>query len=179
MTTADPGEVLKEGGLDGDDVVRHGGIFVATYQIPEIGRNVVVKVSMPGGYEFEALGIVRWTRGGRRPSRWATTDSTRSRISAVAVARQHAQLRVAHLQVGEVAERSVELAIRFDVPVLVATDSCTRTLADEVVPTSSTLAGTARIRTTPPRSPGSPAPPAWRSPAAARSAARPGPAPSR
>ena len=27
-----------------------------------IGRSVVVKVSMPGGYEFEAVGVVRWTR---------------------------------------------------------------------------------------------------------------------
>lgn len=49
-------------GLSGNDVIDSGGIFIATYQIPEIGRNVVVKVSMPGGYEFEALGIVRWTR---------------------------------------------------------------------------------------------------------------------
>lgn len=49
-------------GLSGNDVIDSGGIFVATYQIPEIGRNVVVKVSMPGGYEFEAVGIVRWTR---------------------------------------------------------------------------------------------------------------------
>jgi hypothetical protein len=49
-------------GLSGNDVIESGGIFVATYQIPEIGRNVLVKVSMPGGYEFEALGVVRWTR---------------------------------------------------------------------------------------------------------------------
>lgn len=49
-------------GLSGNDVIDSGGIFVATYQIPEIGRHVVVKVSMPGGYEFEALGVVRWTR---------------------------------------------------------------------------------------------------------------------
>jgi len=49
-------------GLSGNDVIDSGGIFVATYQLPEIGRNVVVKVSMPGGYEFEALGVVRWTR---------------------------------------------------------------------------------------------------------------------
>lgn len=49
-------------GLSGNDVIDSGGIFIATYQIPEIGRNVLVKVSMPGGYEFEALGIVRWTR---------------------------------------------------------------------------------------------------------------------
>lgn len=49
-------------GLSGNDVIDSGGIFVATYQIPDIGTNVVVKVSMPGGYEFEALGVVRWTR---------------------------------------------------------------------------------------------------------------------
>jgi PilZ domain len=49
-------------GLSGNDVIDSGGIFVATYQIPPIGRSVVVKVSMPGGYEFEALGVVRWTR---------------------------------------------------------------------------------------------------------------------
>lgn len=49
-------------GLSGNDVIDSGGIFVATYQIPKIGAQVLVKVSMPGGYEFEALGIVRWTR---------------------------------------------------------------------------------------------------------------------
>lgn len=49
-------------GLSGNDVIDSGGIFIATYQIPEIGRNIVVKVSMPGGYEFEAVGVVRWTR---------------------------------------------------------------------------------------------------------------------
>ena len=49
-------------GLSGNDVIDSGGIFVATYQIPAIGRNIVIKVSMPGGYEFEAVGIVRWTR---------------------------------------------------------------------------------------------------------------------
>ncbi|HVY30414.1 MAG TPA: hypothetical protein VHB79_27840 [Polyangiaceae bacterium] len=49
-------------GLSGNDVIDSGGIFVATYQIPKIGAQVLVKVSMPGGYEFEALGVVRWTR---------------------------------------------------------------------------------------------------------------------
>jgi hypothetical protein len=49
-------------GLSGNDVIDSGGIFIATYQIPKIGQNVLVKVSMPGGYEFEALGVVRWTR---------------------------------------------------------------------------------------------------------------------
>ena len=49
-------------GLSGNDVIDSGGIFVATYQIPNIGTQLSLRVSMPGGYEFEALGIVRWTR---------------------------------------------------------------------------------------------------------------------
>jgi hypothetical protein len=49
-------------GLSGNDVIDSGGIFIATYQIPEMGQDVLIKVSMPGGYEFEAVGIVRWTR---------------------------------------------------------------------------------------------------------------------
>ena len=49
-------------GLSGNDVIDSGGIFVATYQIPNIGQQLSLRVSMPGGYEFEALGIVRWTR---------------------------------------------------------------------------------------------------------------------
>ena len=49
-------------GLSGNDVIDSGGIFVATYQIPEIGQTLSMRVSMPGGYEFEAIGIVRWTR---------------------------------------------------------------------------------------------------------------------
>lgn len=49
-------------GLSGNDVIDSGGIFIATYQIPEIGQNLIIKVSLPGGYEFEATGVVRWTR---------------------------------------------------------------------------------------------------------------------
>ena len=49
-------------GLSGNDVIDSGGIFVATYQIPKIGQQLSLRVSMPGGYEFEALGVVRWTR---------------------------------------------------------------------------------------------------------------------
>lgn len=49
-------------GLAGNDVVDSGGIFIATYNIPEIGQPLLIKVSLPGGYEFEAAGIVRWTR---------------------------------------------------------------------------------------------------------------------
>ncbi len=49
-------------GLSGNDLFDSGGIFIATYQIPSIGRELLIHVSMPGGYEFDAKGIVRWTR---------------------------------------------------------------------------------------------------------------------
>jgi Tfp pilus assembly protein PilZ len=49
-------------GLSGNDVIDSGGIFIATYQIPPIGRELMIHVSMPGGYEFQAKGVVRWTR---------------------------------------------------------------------------------------------------------------------
>jgi PilZ domain len=49
-------------GLTGGDIVASGGLFVATYQVPEVGQEVLLKVSMPGGYEFEAKGVVAWTR---------------------------------------------------------------------------------------------------------------------
>jgi hypothetical protein len=49
-------------GLSGNDVIESGGIFIATYQIPAIGTNIVVHVSLPGGYEFDAQAVVRWTR---------------------------------------------------------------------------------------------------------------------
>lgn len=49
-------------GLSGNDVIDSGGIFVATYNLPAIGQPLLIKVSLPGGYEFEAQGVVRWTR---------------------------------------------------------------------------------------------------------------------
>jgi hypothetical protein len=49
-------------GLSGNDVVDSGGLFIATYSIPSIGTPLAIKVSLPGGYEFEALAVVRWTR---------------------------------------------------------------------------------------------------------------------
>jgi hypothetical protein len=52
-------------GLSGNDVVENGGLFVSTYNIPEIGQKLKVRVALPGGYEFEALGVVRWTREAR------------------------------------------------------------------------------------------------------------------
>jgi hypothetical protein len=49
-------------GLSGNDVIDHGGLFVATYMIPKIGTVVRLKIALPGGYEFEANGVVRWAR---------------------------------------------------------------------------------------------------------------------
>jgi hypothetical protein len=49
-------------GLSGNDVVDSGGIFIATYQQPKIGQHVLIHVSLPGGYEFDAKAVVRWTR---------------------------------------------------------------------------------------------------------------------
>jgi uncharacterized protein (TIGR02266 family) len=49
-------------GLSGNDVIDHGGIFVSTYMVPKMGSHVRLRVSLPGGYEFEANGLVRWVR---------------------------------------------------------------------------------------------------------------------
>ena len=49
-------------GLSGNDIIDHGGIFVSTYALPKIGHPVRIKVSLPGGYEFEANAVVKWTR---------------------------------------------------------------------------------------------------------------------
>jgi uncharacterized protein (TIGR02266 family) len=49
-------------GLSGNDIIDHGGLFVSTYMVPKIGTPVRLKVSLPGGYEFEANAVVRWSR---------------------------------------------------------------------------------------------------------------------
>ena len=56
-------------GLSGNDIIDHGGLFVSTYMIPKIGTPVRLRVSLPGGYEFEANAIVQWAReqGGDAP----------------------------------------------------------------------------------------------------------------
>lgn len=56
-------------GLAGNDVIDHGGIFISTYVPPKIGSGIRVKVSLPGGFEFEANAVVRWVReqGGDAP----------------------------------------------------------------------------------------------------------------
>ena len=52
-------------GLSGNDIIENGGIFVSTYNIPEIGQRLRLRVALPGGLEFEALGVVRWVREAR------------------------------------------------------------------------------------------------------------------
>jgi hypothetical protein len=49
-------------GLSGNDIIEHGGLFVSTYMIPKIGSSVRLKISLPGGYEFEANAVVKWSR---------------------------------------------------------------------------------------------------------------------
>ena len=49
-------------GLSGNDIVDHGGLFVSTYKLPKLGTRVRLRVSLPGGYEFEANALVKWRR---------------------------------------------------------------------------------------------------------------------
>ena len=50
-------------GLDGEDVVMHGGVFVATYaKLPPIGAAVIIGIELPGGNRFEVAGTVAWTQ---------------------------------------------------------------------------------------------------------------------
>ncbi len=48
--------------MGGNDVIEHGGIFVATYKLLKIGSPVMLRVLLPGNYEFTASGVVQWTR---------------------------------------------------------------------------------------------------------------------
>lgn len=49
-------------GLGGNDVIEHGGLFVATYKVPPIGATVALRVHLPGDLEFQANAVVQWTR---------------------------------------------------------------------------------------------------------------------
>jgi Tfp pilus assembly protein PilZ len=49
-------------GLAAGDVVASGGLFIATYQVPDVGEPLLLKITMPGGYAFEAKGVVAWRR---------------------------------------------------------------------------------------------------------------------
>ncbi|UQA61545.1 hypothetical protein [Polyangium aurulentum] len=60
LGTHSPSNFYK--GLSGNDVIEHGGIFVATYRVPKIGAPVYLRVLLPGDYEFHATAIVQWTR---------------------------------------------------------------------------------------------------------------------
>jgi hypothetical protein len=51
--------------LSGNDIVDHGGIFVATYNIPKMNQRVQLRVHLPGGYHFDCSAVVRWTRDQR------------------------------------------------------------------------------------------------------------------
>ncbi len=52
-------------GLSGSDVIEHGGVFVATYNAPPMGSDLMVHVLLPGGFEFRARGVIAWTRTSR------------------------------------------------------------------------------------------------------------------
>jgi hypothetical protein len=71
-------------GLSGNDVVDHGGLFIATYNIPRIGQPITVHVSMPGGYEFDAFAIVKWTRD--------TVDSSQGQTATPGFGAQFTQI---------------------------------------------------------------------------------------
>lgn len=60
LGTHSPSNFYK--GLSGNDIIDHGGLFVSTYKLPKLGQTVRLKVSLPGGYEFEANAVVRWRR---------------------------------------------------------------------------------------------------------------------
>lgn len=49
-------------GLSGNNVVDDGGLFVSTYEIPPLGSKLKLLVNMPGGYDFLAVAVVKWTR---------------------------------------------------------------------------------------------------------------------
>jgi Tfp pilus assembly protein PilZ len=49
-------------GLGGNDVIEHGGLFVATYKVLKINTPVTLRVLLPGDYEFTASAVVQWTR---------------------------------------------------------------------------------------------------------------------
>lgn len=69
-------------GLRGNDVVDHGGLFVATYEAPSVGASLWLRVTLPGGYSFDANAVVRWTRrqgGGDTPPGFGATFVSISR----------------------------------------------------------------------------------------------------
>lgn len=49
--------------MDGDDVLRHGGVFVATYaKLPPLGALLTLALQFPGGVRMECQAQVSWTQ---------------------------------------------------------------------------------------------------------------------
>ncbi|OJY20510.1 MAG: DNA repair protein [Myxococcales bacterium 68-20] len=49
--------------MDGDDVLRHGGVFVATYaRLPPLGAHLSLALQFPGGVRMECQAQVSWTQ---------------------------------------------------------------------------------------------------------------------
>ncbi len=45
------------------DVVNEGGVFIATRRkVPNLGQEVIIRVTLPGGVELEARAVVEWAR---------------------------------------------------------------------------------------------------------------------
>lgn len=77
-------------GFEGNDVIAHGGLFVATYaKLPAVGAPVVVGVEMPGGVRFELGGVVAWTQdhlGDHAPAGFGMRITTASNDARALVA---------------------------------------------------------------------------------------------
>ncbi len=69
-------------GLSGNDVIDHGGIFVATYKIPKIDAAVALRVLLPGDLEFHADAVVQWIRETRSGDSEPGFGAKLTRISA-------------------------------------------------------------------------------------------------
>jgi uncharacterized protein (TIGR02266 family) len=45
------------------DVVNEGGVFIATRRrVPQLGQQVILRLTLPGGVELEARAVVEWSR---------------------------------------------------------------------------------------------------------------------
>lgn len=69
-------------GLSGNDIVDHGGIFVASYRVLEVGTPLWLKVTLPGGYDFEATARVSWIREVSTPDAPPGFGATFEKLSA-------------------------------------------------------------------------------------------------
>jgi len=47
--------------------ISEGGVFVSSYSLEPVGAEVSVSLGLPGGYEINARGVVRWIRDPRDP----------------------------------------------------------------------------------------------------------------